>query len=164
MAHFAKLDSNNKVLGIHVLHNNVITESGEENEQKGIDFLNNLHGHSYWKQMSYNTYGNVHHLGKEPFRKNRAEVNGYYDTTHDAFIFPPPIDYTGNTMHSWNANTSGNFLRVSPISEPTIQDHPEENHNYFYQWNESNYNSSNVNSAWVLFEIDLTDNSITQLT
>ena len=38
MAHFAKLDSNNKVLGIHVLHNNVITES----TMKILKYLGNI--------------------------------------------------------------------------------------------------------------------------
>ena len=163
MAHFAKLASNNQVLGIHVVHNNVITESGVENEQKGIDFLTNLHGHTYWKKTSYNTRGNVHTLGGQPFRKNHAEVYGTYNVQYDAFLSPCNYDYTGNLMQSWLPNTE-TFLRESPIERPEISDHPENNHYYFYRWNESNFNSSNSNSAWVLFEIDITDNSISQVT
>lgn len=54
MAHFAKLDENNRVLAVHVVNNDVITIDGIESEQVGIDFLTNLHGHSSWKQTSYN--------------------------------------------------------------------------------------------------------------
>ena len=42
MAHFAKLDSNNVVVSIHIIHNSVIgdVEDGQHNnEQIGIDFL-----------------------------------------------------------------------------------------------------------------------------
>lgn len=163
MAHFAKLDSNNIVLEIHVVNNNVIQENNIDNEQKGIDFLTNLLGYSNWKQTSYNTFGNVHSQGKAPFRKNHPTIGSTYNVIHDAFIFPPEPDYTGNLMYSWAPNVSGSFLRECPIDYPTVSEHPEENHHYFYQWNESNYNSSNVNSAWVLFEIDRTDNSITQV-
>ena len=50
MAHFAKLNNNNKVISVHVVSNDVATT-----EQDGIDFLNNLHGSDYiWKQTSYN--------------------------------------------------------------------------------------------------------------
>ena len=42
MAHFAKLDSNNKVIVVHAVHNNELLVDEVENEQKGIDFLNNL--------------------------------------------------------------------------------------------------------------------------
>jgi hypothetical protein len=45
MAHFAKLDENNKVLAVHVVVNDVITVDGVESEQVGIDFLTGLHGH-----------------------------------------------------------------------------------------------------------------------
>ncbi len=44
MAHFAKLNSNSEVVEVHVVNNDVITDAnGQEQEQLGIDFLNNLH-------------------------------------------------------------------------------------------------------------------------
>ncbi len=46
MAHFAKLDENNKVLAVHVVVNDVIIIDGNESEQAGIDFLSGLHGHN----------------------------------------------------------------------------------------------------------------------
>ena len=80
MAHFAKLDENNNVLAVHVVNNDVITIDGVESEQAGIDFLTGLHGHTLWKQTSYN--GTI--------RKNYAGIGYTYDTNRDAFISPKP--------------------------------------------------------------------------
>jgi len=78
MAHFAKLDENNNVLAVHVVNNDVITIDGVESEQAGIDFLTGLHGHTLWKQTSYNG----------TFRKNYAGIGYTYDTGRNAFISP----------------------------------------------------------------------------
>jgi hypothetical protein len=122
MAHFAKLDENNNVLAVHVVNNNVITIDGNESEQAGIDFLTSLHGHTLWKQTSYN--GNI--------RKNYAGIGFTYNEQLDAFVPPKPFS-------SWllNENTCQWY---APISYP--QDgyvHP----NYggtgegkMYLWNE----------------------------
>lgn len=87
MAHFAKLDEDNRVLSVHVVNNDVITVDGVESEQVGIDFLTELHGHTSWKQTSYNG----------SFRKNYAGIDFSYDSSKDAFI--PPQPWT-----SWNLN------------------------------------------------------------
>jgi hypothetical protein len=78
MAHFAKLDENNNVLAVHVVHNDVITIDGVESEQAGIDFLTSLHGHSDWKQTSYNS----------SFRKHYAGIDYTYRADLDAFVAP----------------------------------------------------------------------------
>jgi hypothetical protein len=95
MAHFAKLDDNNVVLAVHVVNNDVITIDGNESEQAGIDFLTGLHGHTLWKQTSYN--GN--------FRKNYAGIGYTYDAGRDAFIPPKPwASWTLNeTTCQWEA-------------------------------------------------------------
>ena len=82
MAHFAKLDENNVVLEVNVVHNNeLLDENGVEQEQRGIDFLVAWSGgYLHWKQTSYN--GN--------FRKNYAAIGGTYDAVRDAFIPPKP--------------------------------------------------------------------------
>jgi len=80
MAHFAKLDENNIVLAVHVVNNDVITVNGVESEQVGIDFLTDLHGHTSWKQTSYN--GTI--------RKNYAGIGFVYDASRDAFIASQP--------------------------------------------------------------------------
>lgn len=112
MAHFAKLDINNSVLAVHVVNNDVIMIDGVESEQAGIDFLTNLHGHSSWKQTSYNG----------SFRKNYAGIGFQFDPEKNAFIpskpFPswvlnedtclwePPTPYPANgNMHKWDEET-----------------------------------------------------------
>ena len=87
MAHFAKLNENNVVIKVHVVNNNVLLQDGVEVPQKGIDFLNNLHGNAKWIQTSYN--GN--------FRKNYAAAGYTYDSVRDAFIPPKPYN-------SWTLN------------------------------------------------------------
>ena len=78
MAHFAKLDKDNQVLAVHVVNNEVITVDGAESEQVGIDFLASLHGHSDWKQTSYNNN----------FRKHYAGIGYTYRADLDAFVPP----------------------------------------------------------------------------
>jgi hypothetical protein len=127
MAHFAKLDENNIVTEVHVVHNNEAT-----NEEAGINFLKNLlkEPDSVWKQTSYNTHGGVHVLGGTPFRKNFASQGYTYDTARDAFIAPkpfdswtfdettclwnPPVPYPENaSFHEWNEETQ----QWDPISD-----------------------------------------------
>ena len=106
MAHFAKLDNDNKVLKEHVLGNTVITDSeGIEHENLGIKYLTKIHKYLKWKQTSYNTYKGVHRLGGTPFRKNYAGIGYTYDETRDAFISPKPyISWTLNeTTCCWEA-------------------------------------------------------------
>ena len=98
MATFAKIGLNNKVIGVHSLHNDVLKDSnGVEQEVLGIDFLTKLTGWSIWKQTSYNTYGGVHTLDGTPFRKNHAGIGYTYDEDKDAFIPPQPYN-------SWTLN------------------------------------------------------------
>jgi hypothetical protein len=112
MAHFAKLDENNNVLAVHVVNNDVITINGSESEQAGIDFLTGLHGHSLWKQTSYNS----------SFRKNYAGIGYTYDSSRDAFI-PPKL------FNSWILNEA-TCLWEAPVAYPTDGNR--------YTWNEEN--------------------------
>ena len=100
MAHFAKLDENNNVLAVHIVNNDVITIDGSESEQAGIDFLTGLHGHSLWKQTSYN--GN--------FRKQYCGVGFSYNAEADVFIAPQPFP-------SWTLDE--NFDWQAPVPYPT---------------------------------------------
>ena len=101
MAHFAKLDENNNVLAVHVVNNDVITIDGNESEQAGIDFLTSLHGHTLWKQTSYNA----------TFRKNYAGIGFTYDAGRDAFIAPQPYP-------SWTLNET-TCQWEAPVAYPT---------------------------------------------
>ena len=119
MAHFAKLDENNNVIGVHVVVNEVITINGIESEQAGIDFLSNLHGYNFWKQTSYNAN----------FRKNYAGIGYYYDEQRDAFIPPKPYP-------SWILNED-TCLWDSPVPYPSD--------GKMYMWNEDILNWEEIN-------------------
>jgi hypothetical protein len=82
MASFAKLNSENIVITVESVVNEVIKDSnGVEQEQIGIEFLRNLYKepNAIWKQTSYNTVNGVHLLGGTPFRKNHAGIGYTYD-------------------------------------------------------------------------------------
>jgi len=123
MAHFAKLGLENKVIAVHVVNNNELLVNGVENEQKGIDFLNNIHKtNDVWKQTSYNTFGGVHKLDGTPFRKNYAGKGYTYDEDRDAFIPKQPFN-------SWTLNET-TCRWEAPSAIP--------NDGKKYDWNETN--------------------------
>ena len=73
MAHFAQLDENNFVTQVIVVHNNeLLDESGVEQESKGIAFCQSLLGGN-WVQTSYNNN----------FRKNYAGIGFTYDSNKE---------------------------------------------------------------------------------
>lgn len=108
MAHFAKLSSNNVVLEVNSISNDVLDLDNEE--LSGIAFLIEWSGgYPYWKQTSYNAR----------IRKNYAGIGFTYDELRDAFIPPqphlswifnedtcnwdPPIPYpTDGNVYSWD--------------------------------------------------------------
>ena len=115
MAHFAKIDDSNIVMGIEVVNNNVLLDGdGVEQEQLGIDFLTSLYGSGTFKQTSYN--GN--------FRKNFAGIGFTYDAAKDAFIASQPYS-------SWTLNNS-TCLWEAPVAEP------DDGKNY--EWDEATTN------------------------
>jgi len=116
MAHFAHLDSINKVINVEVVNNEVITdENGIEQEQLGIDFLTQLHNSNGWyKQTSYNNN----------FRKNYAGVGMTYDKTRDAFI-PPQL------YNSWTLNED-TCQYEAPVAYPDDDKR--------YEWDEATTN------------------------
>ena len=94
MAHFAEIDSDNKVVRVLVVPDNV--------EDRGQDYLaNDLGLGGTWIQTSYNNR----------IRKNYAGVGFDYDATRDAFIAPKPYA-------SWllNENTC---QWEAPVAYPT---------------------------------------------
>ena len=121
MAHFCKLGVGNIVEEVHVVKNEVITDNtGNEQEQLGVDFLNNLYGtRDVWKQTSYNNN----------FRKNFAGIGFKYDQTRDAFIPPKPYN-------SW-------ILDEDTCSWESPIPYPEDNKNY--SWNETNQTWDEIN-------------------
>lgn len=83
MAHFAELDSNNKVTKVIVVSNEwILDENGQESEEVGIQYLHDLFGSGInYKQTSYNNN----------FRSTFAAVGYTYDENSDSFIPPESI-------------------------------------------------------------------------
>lgn len=114
MAHFAKLDDNNKVIEVHVVNNEAIMIDGSESEQAGIDLLTQIHGHTNWKQCSYNA----------SFRKHYPAPGFTYDESRDAFI--PPKEYTSWVLNEETCNWEPTVLcptdgKVYDWHEPSQQ-------------------------------------------
>lgn len=82
MAHFARIDSENKVQQVIVVNTDVITdENGEEQEELGQSFIASLGMDGTWLQCSYN--GNI-----------RGVFPGFgftYDAELDQFV-PPVVE------------------------------------------------------------------------
>lgn len=114
MAHFAKLDTNNKVLSVHTLDNSFcVNELGIENEQIGINNLIKFHGWLYWKQCSYNTIAGIHKNGGTPFRKNYPGIGWNYSVENDFFYPEKPY----SNCETLNLETG---LWNLPSNYPTI--------------------------------------------
>jgi hypothetical protein len=99
MAHFAKLNNENKVLEVNVVSNAALDPANEE--ASGIAFLTEWSGgHTNWKQTSYN----------HNFRKQYAGVNFTYDAINNVFIAP-------QVYPSWSLDS--NFDWIPPTPRPT---------------------------------------------
>ena len=124
MAHFAELDETNTVLTVVVVGNEFTTIDGVEDEQRGIDFLNDLLPESgTWVQTSYN----------RNFRFDYAAIRGTYDPVLDIFIQPKPYP-------SWVLDDTGHWWQP-PVAYPgTIGEPP------FSWWDEEN-------TTWVEIEM-----------
>ena len=82
MAHFAEIDSNNKVLRVIVVANEITHKTdGTEDELLGIAFCQSLYGaDTKWVQTSYNNNK----------RGIYAGIGFTYDPVKDIFIAPEP--------------------------------------------------------------------------
>jgi hypothetical protein len=119
MAHFAKLGLGNIVEKVVVVNNEVITdENGLEQEQLGIDFLNNLYNtRDVWVKTSYNANFRVRFAGKGMM----------YDRERDAFYYP-------QKFKSWTFDEEKKEY-VPPVPYPTIDINNISSLNK-YVWNE----------------------------
>jgi hypothetical protein len=80
MAHFAKLNEENKVTMVIVVANeNILDSEGNESETIANTFINGIDGlEGTWKQTSYNSN----------FRGTFAGIGSTYDSVNDVFIAP----------------------------------------------------------------------------
>ena len=98
MAHFAKLNNENKVIEVNIVNNAVLDPANEE--ESGIAFLTNWsNGYTNWKQTSYNNR----------IRKQYAGIGFTYDPVADVFIAPQPYP-------SWSLDD--NFDWQPPTPQP----------------------------------------------
>lgn len=127
MAHFAQLNEGNIVTQVVVVDNwRLIDDSGQENEQKGIEFLKSLFGQdTVWVQTSYNAN----------FRYRMAAIDYMYDSDKDIFLpqqpypswqyddtakdWQPPVPYPQDGMdYIWD-ETNQQWLSLYVLKPPT---------------------------------------------
>lgn len=128
MAHFAQIDENNIVTNVVVVD--------DSQEHRGHEFLSKDLGFGgRWERTSYNTYGNKHKLGGQPFRKNFAVIGYSYDEARDAFIPPQPYP-------SWTLDEE-TCLWKAPKPFPTDD-------SKIWKWNESvlDYVETTIDQLW----------------
>lgn len=81
MAHFAELDSTNHVIRVIVVDNNeILDDNGNESEEKGVLYCQNLLGGTKWVQTSTNN----------SFRVHFAQEGMLYLEDRDAFVDKRP--------------------------------------------------------------------------
>ena len=124
MAHFAKIDENNIVQEVIVVHNNELNNFDfPDSESTGIEFCKKLFGeNTNWVQTSYNAN----------FRGNFAGVGFYYDSVKDKFIPPKlyPSFVWNDESNSW----------VAPTAYP--------NDGLLYYWDETIVEWKRAYSSW----------------
>ena len=117
MAHFAEIDSNNKVLRVVVACNQDIANNGGELSEQAAEYFKKICPLSEngikWIQTSYNNN----------FRKKYAGRGYIYDSIKDKFISPQPYP-------SWTLDSNDDW--ISPIPYPNNEDKS------LYKWNETN--------------------------
>ena len=130
MAHFAELDSNNVVLRVVVVGNDVATAAGplgaNDMHVDGETWCVNFFKGGTWKQTSYNNN----------FRKQYASRGFTYNPTQNVFIKPQPFS-------SWSLD--GNNDWQAPITYPTVTE--EGDITYYIYWNETAYQADN-STGW----------------
>jgi len=105
MAHYALIDENNKVVQVITgVNENELIEG--KSPEKWYGEFHNL----TCKRTSYNTKGNKHSNGGEPYRGNYAGIGFVYDLVFDVFIPPQPFP-------SWKLNYQ-TFTWEAPIEKP----------------------------------------------
>lgn len=116
MAHFAKLDENNKVIEVQIIQNDRILDNNDnESEEIGIEICKREFGGTKWIQTSYNG----------SFRGIYAGLGSYYLENEDIFTYPKPHD-------SFILDPEDHFYWIAPVERPSSN--PE---GFVYVWNEN---------------------------
>ena len=112
MAHFAEINEEGTVQRVLVLSNTVTYQDGEEVEELGVAYLQNMFPDTDWVQTSYN----------DNFRKRYAGKGMKYDVERDSFIPPQPFP-------SWLLNEES-LSWEAPFPMPDDDE--------LYKWDEEN--------------------------
>ena len=125
MAHFAEIDSDNKVLRVVVACNEDVNANGGDQSESAAEHFKTVAPLSIlgvkWVQTSYNSN----------FRNTFAGIGSTYDEANDVFIAPQPYP-------SWVLN---NFKWEPPVPKPE----DDINNPVIYVWDEDN-------QQWVIEE------------
>jgi hypothetical protein len=128
MANFAEINSDNIVVAVYVVNDDILNVNRVEVSKKGEDFMKSVLGdNKKFVQTSYNTKGGVHYspngipsgIPNKALRKNYAGIGYTYDQQLDAFIPPKPFP-------SWVLD-SKSCLWEAPVKAPSNGD---------YRWDE----------------------------
>jgi len=124
MAYFAELNSNNKVLRVISINNNVVlNDEGVESESKGIEFCKSLYGqNTIWIQTSYNNR----------IRKQFAVIGDTYDPIKDIFIRKQPY-----YPSSWTLNSNNDWEPPFP-KPPSVFTFNNKLYEVYTTWDEAN--------------------------
>ena len=141
MAHYAQLGEDNIVTRVVVVNTrDCMNEGGIEKEDLGAQHLIGITGHLVWKKCSYNTCMGVHSGGGTPLRANFPSIGWYYNSTHNIFYPPRPVDEDGDPCTSWTLNTTTGQWDP-PVPKPTGDG--------LFWWNETTYAGVST-TGWTL--------------
>lgn len=144
MAHFAKINEQNQVLGVHV-----VNDSDATTEAAGQAFLESIHNWpaNLWIQTSYNTHENTHATGGTAFRGNYAGAGYTWDSTNS--IFWPPKPYASWTKDITNAKWQSPLGEKPSLTSEEQSQNQANTHGWIYEWDEDAYQADN-STGWVL--------------
>jgi len=107
MAHFAELNSSNKVLQVIVISNKDVDANGGDESAEAETFVASIvpygTGGAAWKQTSYN----------DNFRKQYAGIGEFYNPSLDMFVYAQPYP-------SWSLDSSGDWK--APVTYPNVSE------------------------------------------
>jgi hypothetical protein len=141
MAHFAKLETNGKVIAVLTLNNSdMVNAEGFEDETVGQQYLekHNNWPAKMWIQTSYNTTNGQHRKGGTPFRGNYAGIGYTWDEGNQ--IFWPEKPYASWVKHISTASWK------SPIGDAPALTEEQITAKSYYEWNETGQSWDLVNN------------------
>jgi hypothetical protein len=139
MAHFAKINENNEVIGVLFVNNtDVLNANNQEEETVGQQYLekHNLRPANLWIQTSVNTVNNTHRLGGTPFRGNYACIGYTWDK--DNQIFWPVQPYASWVKDIATASWKSPIGDAPALTEEQTAQNYIGTHFWNYIWNETN--------------------------